>query len=224
MTTIKRGIIWLGILALAVGLHSAMVLNNTDDIFPPPNLNPGSMVRTASYGQPLIRNCMIEGAGRFLDSYGEAMLLLREYEESGNAAFDFTEAASKAEAALQKLADSRTAYAEALNAAEKLEYLEYYKNKLLQFDYDACITRKSLKTSIAEEVKGFLQVSDVIGLYRRNIERIDDIISVLKRICEDLEKGVKSDVTLYWEVLQKYSETALFGNYATVLSREAFGK
>lgn len=222
MRTIKRGILLFGFLWLAVGLYSALVLNNTDKIFPPAEAASGSVLKPATIGRSLISKYLVEGAAGFLDSYSEALLLLKEYENSSDTIFDIQTANLKVGSALKKLMDSRKFYTEAIYVAEKLEYLEYYRKKLVEFDYDAYITKERLNNFVANEVKGFLQISDVIGLYRQNVKRIESIIAVLEVVRDDLNNGIKSDITLYWDVLQKYSESALFGNYATLLSKEAF--
>jgi hypothetical protein len=212
------------IMVTAVGLDAALVLNNTDRVFPPPPPGEGTMLQVApaAGGREEISSLMIDGAAKFLDSYSEALILLREYEMSAKAPFDMNLALLKAESALQKLEDSRGDYAAALAVAEKLEYVQYYRDKLTEFNYNSYAEERKFIPGVTEEVKGFLGSGDVVGLYRRNLDKIDGIILVLKTIHSELNRGVKPDVTLFWTVLEEYSKAALFGNYATVLSKKAF--
>jgi len=62
----------------------------------------------------------------------------------------------------------------------------------------------------------------MIGLYRKNLEKIDSILAVLSKIYKQLNSNKRPDISEFWSLYQTYSETALFGNYASVLSKDAF--
>ncbi len=200
-------------------LISDLHLNDSDPIFPPA---PDTPLQALTGGREEISDLLIDGAALFIDSYSESLLLLKEYESSGKAVFNLGTACEKLESTIAKLEASIEKYATIISLGEQLQYVEFYRNKLLHFDYDSAIIEKNLNSIIANEVKGYLSKGDVLGLYRRHLEKLNDILDSLKLISNDLGKGIKSDITLYWAVYQKFSETALFGNYSTVLSRKAF--
>jgi hypothetical protein len=209
-------------LILSFSLNSGIYYNDTDPVFPPPDPDPGSVFKVSMTGRGLISDLLIDGAAKFIDSYSEALIILREYEISFKSTFDMSFAHIKADLALKKLEESRKYYAETISIGEKLEYVEYYRGKLITFDYDTFIREQNLNKIVADEVKEYLKAGDVLGLYRRNLEKIDHIITILKDIYGALNNSVKPDISLCWELFQSYSETALFGNYATVLSKKAF--
>lgn len=206
----------------SVFLIADLYLNDSDPVFPPNPPDPSSVLKIMSGGRQEISDLLIEGAALYIESFSEALLLLKEYEMSGKAVFDLNLSTLKTETAIKKLEASRKCYESVILIGERLEYVGYYRNKLLGFDFDSYIKSQNLNPIIANEVKEFLKAGDVIGLYRRNLERIDEILKELKSIDEDLSKNIKSDISKYWRLFQKYSETSLFGNYATVLSVKAF--
>jgi hypothetical protein len=191
-------------------LHPAIYLNDTDPVFHSP-----------ARGE--ISNLIIDGAEKFLDSYSEALLILREYEISEKASLNFNIALQRTESALEKLEDSRKQYARSIAIGEKEKYVDTFRDKLMAFNYEQCEKGKSFNATIVQEVTGFLKDGDVLGLYKKNLEKIDGIISVLKDIKDKLNNNIKPDVSVFWTLLQKYSETVMFGNCATVLSSKSFG-
>jgi len=209
------------LILVGASLYSAMVLNNTTAVFPDPDSGDGIALEVFGEGNPEIAGLMIDGAANFLNSYSEAILLLKEYEIGCKAPFNFTIALAKTNAAIESLESAHNYYSQAISIGEKLQYVELNRNKLLSYDYNTRTAAEKLNVEISSEVTGFLSQGDVIGLYRRNIERVDTILLLLKSIHEKLEAGIKPDVTQFWTVLHNYSETALFGNYATILSKAA---
>ncbi len=198
------------ILILFVYLNAYMHLNNTDECF-----------SETEKGE--ISNLLIEGAAEYISSYSEALLLLREYELYGLGSFSISNALLKTESALEKLEKSRKKYSDALSIGEKAGYKSICLNKLIYYNYDKYIDDFKLNKLIADEVKYYLSRGDVIGLYKKNIEKIDEIIEILKDIHSTLSSNTIPEISVFWKLLQKYTEHILFGNYSTILSRNAYG-
>jgi hypothetical protein len=196
---------------LQIGLHvyGYMYANDTYDGFPEPEK-----------GQ--ISEKIVAGASNFLESNSEALLLLKEYEISTNENFNSTNAFIRTESALKKLEESKKNFSEALKIAGECEYESTYREKLINYNYDSYITEKCLNDEIANRVTYYLKRCDVVGLYRKNIETIDEIIELLKIIRDSLGNNEKPEISTFWTLMQKFSNAALFGNYSTVLSNKAF--
>lgn len=211
-------------LIISFSLNSGIVLNKTYPPPPPdPDPNPGgSIFKWATVGSEEINKLLIDGATKFLDSYSDAIILLREYEISCKSSFDLPLALIKTNSALKKLEESRSFYANALSIADQLEYSVEYRNMLIVFDYDTYIIEQDLNKTIAEEVKELMKAGDMNAVYRRNLEKVDEIIFQLKTALARLNENLKPDIKVLWTILQKYSDTALFGNYATVFAEKVF--
>ncbi len=190
-------------------VFSYMYANDTDSVFP--ENDRGS-----------ISDLLVTGAAGFIDSNCEALLLLREYEISSNSSFSITNALLRTENALNKLEESKKSFTDALNLGETCGYVKTFRDMLIDFNYDACILEEKLNSEIANSVAHYLKKGDVLGMYRKNIENIDELIDILKDIQGTLKNNAKPDITVFWRLLQKFSISKLFGNYATVLSIKAF--
>jgi hypothetical protein len=207
-------IIKIGILIMAFVFTGSYVLgyiyaNDTDPIFQGPER--GS-----------ISDLLVNGAVGFIDSNCEALLLLREYEISSNAPFSIANALLRTENALNKLEESRKSFSDALKLGETCGYVKTYRDMLIAFDYDAYIREEKLNSEIANSVACYLKKGDVLGMYRKNIDNIDELIETLKNIQSILRNNAKPDISIFWRLLQKYSISKLYGNYMTVLSIRAF--
>lgn len=199
------------ILFQVIHLVGAICLNDIAEVYPD-----GKSSEIEAY--------IIDGAEKFLSSYSDSLLLMKEYEISSNSSFNSTMALLRTESALKKLEESRSSYAKALEMAENVPYVKAFKDKLESFNYEKYINDEGLNTGLANEVTKFLNVGDVKGLYIRNLERIDKIIEILSRIKSSLNEGRIPIVNTLWYLLQNYSETALFGNYSTILAKVAFSE
>jgi hypothetical protein len=209
MKILKIGILTAAILSTFFNLYGDMVLNDSDPVFQGPER--GS-----------ISDLLVNGAAGFIDANCEALLLLRVYEISANESFSITNALLRTENALNKLEESRKSFSEALKLGETCGYVKTYRDMLIAFDYDAYILEEKLNSEIANSVAYYLKKGDVLGMYRKNIENIDELIGILKNIQSTLRNNEKPDITIFWRLLQKFSISKLFGNYATVLSIRAF--
>jgi len=209
MKIIKIGILVVALLSAVFSLYGDMVLNDTDPVFP-------------ENDRRAISELLVSGAAGFIDSNCEALLLLREFELSSNSSFSIANALLRTENALNKLEEAMKNYSEALKIGENCGYEKTYRDKLVDFNYDTCIIEEKLNSEIANAVAYYLKRGDVLGMYRKNIENIDELIGILKTIQNSLRNNEKPDIAVFWSLLQKFSMCKLFGNYATVLSTKAF--
>jgi hypothetical protein len=210
MKILKIGILIATIISSVFNLYGYMVLNDTDPVFNGPR-------------KESISDLLVNGAVGFIDANCEALLLLKEYEISANTPFSISNALLRTENALNSLEDARKHYSDALKIGEMCGYVKTYRDMLINFDYTAYINEEKLNSEIANLVAYYLKKGDVLGMYRKNIDNIDELIGVLKTIQSSLRNNVKPDIEVFWSLLQKFSLAELYGNYSTVLSMKAFG-
>lgn len=200
---------------LAANLNAGICLNNIDDVFPPPPV-------TEESSSSSIKELMIEGASFFMQSYASATLLMYEYEIGEKGYFNFTSSINHVSEAIEKLEAARKKYSEALNQALYREYIAEKVSKLKSFDYTKHASDEGLNSDMATKVAGYLSKGDVRGIYTKNLNYIDSIIATLKSIKNNLTEGVKPQIELYWTLTRSYSDTMMFGNYATAAAKKAF--
>jgi len=202
------------ILSASQYLSGALCLNDFEKVFPSTESADGS-----NYS---LKNSMIDASALFLQSFASANMVLGEGELADKGFFNIDNSLSFANETIQKLEQARYKYNEAYKTAKTLNYVNAKIDQLKRFDYTKFAENSKLNPAIMNSVSGYLSSGDVVGLYKKNIDNIDSILIVLNAIKAKLEAGTQPDVTEYWDLLRKYSENLLFGNYATSAAREAF--
>ena len=170
-----------------------------------------------------IESHVISGASLFLQAQSYGNLLLNEYELSGVQPFSCERALKYTETAITLLDNARNQYINAMGIGESLGYSSIKIYRLKSFDYDSFINENQLNKDIAKKVQGYLSSGDIVGIYQQAANYIMEILNTLYSIRERLKVGEKPTIHLYWKLLQKYSESSLFGNYATMMGTTALG-
>jgi hypothetical protein len=170
-----------------------------------------------------IENHVISGASFFLQAQSNANLLLNEYELSGKQPFNCVKSLEYTETAINLLENARNQYVNAMGIGESLGYSPVKIDRLKFFDYDGFITETRLNKDIAKKVQGYLSSGDIVGIYRQAANDIMDILNTLYSIRESLKINEKPGIHLFWKLLQQYSESSLFGNYATLIGTTVLG-
>lgn len=201
--------IFIIVLALGFNAYSVISLNDHEKVFPEPE-------------QSEIGNLVIGGASDFLSSYSDALKLFSDYEVSTNKAFNAVNAHSYAYSAMEKINAARKKYQDALGICNRLNYVKSNHDKLVNFDYNSVIESKNLNSIIAARAVTFLKEGNVIGTYQKNLDNLDEIVSILQLIIDELKVDTKPDVSIFWDLLHKYQSALMFGNYSTILANYAF--
>jgi hypothetical protein len=202
------------LLGVSQKTHAFIHVNNIAEVF-------GDEEST---GKQQIEGYVISGASLFLQSHSYANLLLNEYELSGTQTYNLTSALELTENAISLLENARNRYLNAKTLGEGLGYDRQKIELFKSFDYDSFIEKNHLNKDIAGKVKKYLVAGDITGIYRKAAEDIAGILDTLYTIRETLKSNAKPDITLFWKLLQQYSESALFGNYATLIGTTIIGK
>lgn len=110
-------------------------------------------------------------------------------------------------------------YHKALVAAENAQYNENKIELFTLFNYDNYIAETGLNENIAKKVQEYLVKGDIIGIYKQNIQNIEELRTAIISMQSQLNKGITPDITLSWNIYQKIAETSLFGNYSTIMAK-----
>jgi hypothetical protein len=174
----------------------------------------------AADSRDIIESAVIEGATHFLQAKSYSDLLLLEYEKSGKQEIDYSAVLGYAEKAIVELEKAKEAYLESLESATRAGYVNDALLKFKVFDYSAFQSEKGLNNDLMSTVKSHLSTGDVLGVYRENVDNIAAILSTLQFIKGKIEMDAAPDISLYWQLLQRFSYAALYGNYCTMTAAE----
>jgi hypothetical protein len=198
---------------LLVSVVSLFALNISAFVF----MNDLNCVYSPLPEKALIESNVVDGALHFLQSKSFADLLLYEYEKSAKQPFSYYVAFNYTKKAIIALEKSRVYYSKVLEIGEKLGYVERKIEWFKTFNYDKFIESHGLNRGIAKTVKSYLSRCDVNGLHRANIDNIERILTTLYYIKRQIKRGITPNINVFWTLSQQYSETMLFGNYATMM-------
>jgi hypothetical protein len=170
-----------------------------------------------------IESHVISGASFFLQAQSYASLLLNEYELSGKQPFSVEKALKYTETSINLLENARDQYVSAYGIGESVGYSVVKISRLRSFDYNAFIIENRLNKDIAKKVQGYLSSGDIVGIYQQAANDITAILTTMYIIRKSLKINEKPGVHLYWNLLQQFSESSLFGNYATMMGTTVLG-
>jgi hypothetical protein len=89
--------------------------------------------------------------------------------------------------------------------------------KLITFEYEKFCVKNKLFKDVFEEVKAFLKIGDVRGMYVDISDNILQIVGQLKTIKDKLTAGtIPSDQT-WWELNQSCARTHFLGQYVAMI-------
>ena len=174
--------------------------------------------------QSQIESAVIEGAVRFLEAQSHSNLLLKEYENSAKQPFNFSAALEHAENTIRELKQSTEEYVKAIDLGKQSGYVEETLQKFKNFNYDSFTSNKQLNNDTMVLVKSYLSGGNILGAYQQKVDHISEILVTLEQIKEKLTVQQLPDISLFWQLLQQFSKSSLFGNYCTMTASEIFAR
>lgn len=162
-----------------------------------------------------IESAVIEGAIHFLQAKAYSDLLLQEYEKSARQEINYAAALDYVEKAMAELEAAKKEYQESIAAGKLAGYVAEKVQRFKVFDYDKFSTQMDLNKDLMALVKSYLSAGNILGAYQENVNNIGKILATLETIKEKIEVNITPDISLFWHLLQQFSQAALFGNYCT---------
>lgn len=190
------------ILAIVYANHSCYAYNNC---LPPPGFK--------SFTSPTIGQLIIEGAGYFLASHYEMLRFLYKTELSEVNGVNYLELQEILISAIANMESASGTYKNLIQLARETPYDPAVIDKLMKFDYQGFMKKKSLTSDVFLKVQGFLAKGNVTGAYISMKASKDAIIAQLYAIKASLDANVFPDINQIYRANQAYHDTMLFGQY-----------
>jgi hypothetical protein len=198
------------LLVFTVNLNAFMAGNESDGAYmlPPPTPNGKASIRSIT-----LRQLIADGGSHFFNSAGHINQFFSLVESSELTGPDYKALKKNLNAAIFYLEQARVTYLQLKNQAAATPYNQEVISKLLNFDYDSFQQENDLFPVISEKVKGFLAVGNVTGIYNEFYLYTGYILDLLYLLKKDTDVEIFPDISIAWNVNQKYSEFELFGQY-----------
>jgi len=171
----------------------------------------------------LLSESVITGSIHFLKAKIYVDSLLYEFEKSALEPFDVAVSLDHLEKAISELEIAKTKYAETIKIAQRIGYNQKKSNMFKSFDYEGYRNYNKYNHEISQKVINYLSNFDVIGVYQKCVDDIEDIQVTQALIKEQLKAGATPNLPDIWKIMQQYCETCLFGNYASAMGRTVLG-
>jgi len=189
------------LLAFVYANHSCLAYNDCEN---------GEGARAAGTS---IGGLIIDGAGYFLKSHSQVLMLLNKVELSELHGMDYPGMQALVKDALENMEKAGETYQSLIAAAKQTPYNPGVIEKLLVFDYETFSESNGLDRDIFSRVKKYLDKGDVTGLYVLLAADMASIIQRLQAVKTSLDAGTLPGLSLLWRLNQKYSESLLTGQY-----------
>ncbi len=163
---------------------------------------------------------IVDGAGYFLNSYSDFLLLLNRVEMSGKQSFDYTEAGLIASRTIKKMENLKSTYLLIIKQTAGAEYNTDVLKMLEIFDYQGLQEKAALNPVILNEVKTYLIKGDIAGIFSKIVNETGQLLAGLNEVQKQIESGIFPDINGLWRLNQKYAEMMLFGQYVSMICNE----
>lgn len=211
MRITKIIVLLISILFLSMYGIGAIVGNESCRSYSGDNCNGRGIDGLAVPSSQTIGQYVVEGAGYYLQSYSDMLLLLNRVEMSGTHGLNYEEAQTIINSAIEQLERAKTAYFGLKTLAAVTPYNPEVINLLVTFDYKSFQEEKGLNPSIFARVEAFLSKGDVTGVYDQLYEDVNAILGKLYNVKNSLDKNGFPVLEELWRINQLFSDSISFG-------------
>lgn len=201
----------ISILLYSINLQAIIIGNESCKGFGGDNCGRGGTSALAVPSSQTIGQYIVEGAGYYLQSYSDMLLLLNKVEMSEVYGLHYEEAQTIINSAIDRLENAKTAYLGLKTLAAVTPYNPDVINLLVTFDYKSFQKEKGLNPYIFNQVETFLSKGDIRGVYDKLYEDVDTILGKLYNVKYSLDKNEFPVIEELWRINQFYSESIAFG-------------
>lgn len=202
MVRLMLGVVLIGV--LIVGLNATMVFNDPDTPFPG---------KTGTQ----IGDMITESASELLQSAAEAFLFLNEVEIASRNGLNAPAALQRVDMAAARVERALGLFKTIIAMGSEAGYAPRRIGKLKNFAYGRFAQENGLNAETMSEISAFLAEGNVLGFYRHHARNLQSLLDTLTAIKVDLLAGRLSPNQVLWSLLQQYSNTMIFGNYASMV-------
>ncbi len=202
------------ILTVNINLLSLIIANAGDEAFENPNPEGRNMT---------IQSCIVDGAGYYMNSYSDILLLLQGVEWSTPGNVNYNELKTIINRALDNMKNAEYVYSNLLELANTTPYNPGFIEKLTSFDYRAFQQARAAYGIDFIITRIYLSAGDVRGLFAHIKAGTGNILNMLKYIKSALDAEKFPELSALWRLNRKTSEIMLTGQYAAEIFYEIKG-
>ncbi len=192
----------------------------TLSLFPLMVLNEGdSAYEGGGKNTPTIRKYIIEGAGYFLKSRSDLLLLLNKIELSELNGIDYLELQNIIKSVIENMENAKATYENLIAIAKETPYNESVIETLKNFDYPGFQENQGLNNEIFKEVENLLIKGDVTGVFEKFKDDLENILATMYEVKYTVDSNTFPEIAVLWEINQKYVYSLLFGQYVAVVCK-----
>ncbi len=211
-SAILKGLLVVFILCVfQMNAFSRLVFNGTPEGFVGPD-------------QPVIEGYVVEGAGYFLKSRSDTLLLFNKIELSDLNGVNYAELQQLVDNALANMQNAKAKYTSLTQIADTALYDQTIIDRLSGFDYYTFQQAKGLNSVIFGQVEAYLGTGDVRGIYHKILSDTQAIVDKLTVVKSAIDTGTLPGTSDLWRLNQSYSDTQLLGQYAAEIFYDITGK
>jgi hypothetical protein len=187
-------------------IHARLHSNSSDSAF---TGGDGSSTGEATIAcSNTIEELVIMGAKYYFKAHADINWLSEKVEIS-----DLYGAWQAVNNALDNMETARYYYQLLMSKANSTPYNQVVINKLLVFGYDSFQEEHGLLKDVFSEVKSYLVIGDVRGIYSRTYAYFDTLINLLKTIKGEVYWWKIPDNKHMWNLNQVCAKAHMFGQY-----------
>jgi hypothetical protein len=178
------------------------------------------IARCSEGGNISIENLIAEGGGYYLRANSDVQTFLSMYEFQNMYGIDFDELNNSIDSAIANIKNAIDTYDALIDKAEKTPYDESIQAMLSSFNYNTFMEENGLNSIIFEEVKSYLKVGDITGIFKKVHSDFKNILEILDGIKLDISQDKLPDVSITRELNERFSEMSIFGSYVAKIFTE----
>ncbi|MFH2107074.1 MAG: hypothetical protein ABII93_00225 [Chrysiogenia bacterium] len=164
-----------------------------------------------------VGDMITDSASELLQSASEAFLFLNEVEIAGKNGLNVGSALQRVDMAAARVEQAMNLFKNIIAVGSEAGYEKNRIGKLMDFSYGQFARDNGLSEETMNEVSAYLAKGNVLGFYRRHVRNLQKLLNTLQFIKTDLLAGKLSENQVLWSLLQQYSSTMMFGNYASLV-------
>ncbi len=205
------GMVWAGVLILLLGtnLSFGRVQGNKGDIAYTELPETTSASRVAS-----IEDFIVTGAGFYFKANVDAQTLLTIIELQDVDGVVLDDLQKVVDSSLKNINAAVDSYSQLLDKAKSTPYNQIVINQLSQFDYTDFRLKYGLSPDTFGKVEVYLRDGNITGIFKEIYENCLQIQKMLMAIKSDIEQNRMPELSVCWQLNEKFAESSLFGSYA----------
>ncbi len=167
-----------------------------------------------------INSYVIQGGGAFLKSHSEVSNFLNLIEISEIYSVDYSELKTLIDSAIENMTMAKFYYTQLNLLAQVTPYNSVVIGKLHVFNYKQFQIANNLNPDIFWNVRGFLKVGDVRGIYQKMLADTDRILAILAEVQLSLSNNIMPENAILWTINQEFFTCLMFDQYTAMVFYE----